>query len=568
MRVLCCSVTERGAALARRLPFEHRHGALVATVREGWGRYDAFVLICATGVAVRAAAPMLVDKATDPAVVCLDDTARWAVALTGGHAGGANRLARELAALTGAEAVVTTASDEAGLPALDALEGVKAEGDVTGVMRRWLDGQAPRLLTDPELAAWPLPPALARLAGPDRWSGSDEGLEPPRVRLTDRDSEAEEGEVLLHPPSLVIGVGTSRGASVPGLRQLVENVLRGAGLHPAAVGRVVTHELKVSEPAITELARGFGVPLGVFPAAELAAVAVPNPNPVVQAAVGTPSVAEAAALLGAGPGGELVVAKQKSADSTVAVARRHLPVGALAVVGLGPGDAAWRTQAAAAAVRSAAVVIGYGPYVDLAADLLSSSQEVLRYPIGEEAERCAEALRRAAGGQRVALVCSGDPGVYAMAGLVLEMAPQFGDPPVRIEPGVTAALSAAGVLGAPLGHDHAAISLSDLLTPWPVIRRRLEAARDGDFVVSLYNPRSRRRTTQLVEAMTILSGQRLPDTPVAVVTNAGRPTQKVVRTTLAALDPGVVDMVSMVIVGSSTTRWIGTRMVTPRGYNP
>jgi len=568
VRVLCCSVTDRGAALARRLPFEHRHGALIATVRDGWGQFDAFVLICATGVAVRAAAPLLADKATDPAVVCLDDTARWAVALTGGHAGGANRLAREVAALTGAEAVVTTASDQAGLPALDALEGFKAEGDVSGVMRRWLDGQAPRLSVDPELAGWPLPPALAQLADAHARPDPAEELEGPHVRLTDRDAAPEEGEVLLRPLSLVIGVGASRGASVPGLRQLVEDTLRDAGLHPAAVGRVVTHELKASEPAITELAQRLGAPLDFFSAVELAAVVVPNPSPVVEAAVGTPSVAEAAARLGAGPEGELAVAKQKSADATVAVARRRLPVGALAVVGLGPGDAAWRTPAAAAAVRSAEVVIGYELYVDLAADLLSSSQEILRYPIGEEEERCAEALRRAAGGQRVAIVCSGDPGVYAMAGLVLEMAPRFGDPPVRIEPGVTAALSAASVLGAPLGHDHAAISLSDLLTPWPVIRRRLEAARDGDFVVSLYNPRSRRRTTQLAEAVSILSGQRLPDTPVAVVSDAGRPTQKVVRATLASLDPSVVDMVSVVIVGSSATRWVGTRMVTPRGYKP
>jgi len=283
--------------------------------------------------------------------------------------------------------------------------------------------------------------------------------------------------------------------------------------------------------------------------------------------VGTPSVAEAAAVLGAPPAGELVVTKRKSADSTVAVARRRQPLGDLAVVGLGPGEPAWRTPEAAAAVRHAEVVIGYRPYVDLAADLLSASQEVLRYPIGEETERCSEALRRAGRGQRVALVCSGDPGVYAMAGLVLEMAPRFGGPRVRIVPGVTAALGAAAVLGAPLAHDHASISLSDLLTPWPIIRRRLEAAAAGDFVVSLYNPRSRRRTTQFDDAIAILSGQRRPDTPVAVVTDVGRPSQKVVRTTLASLDANMVDMVSIVIVGSSTTRWIGTRMVTPRGYD-
>ena len=568
MRVLCCSVTDRGAMLARRLPYEHRHGSLMATVRDAWNQVDALVLVCATGVAVRATAPLLADKATDPAVVCLDDTARWAVALTGGHAGGANRLAREVAVLTGAEAVVTTASDRAGIPALDGLEGFKSEGAVAAFMRRWLDGDRPGLRVDPELSDWPLPPALAELADTTgSGAGRPPGASGNHVHVTERDLAPGSDQVFLRPPSLVLGVGSSRGASGPGLRRLVRETLRDAGLHATAVGRVVTHERKAAEPAIIELADGLGVPLEVFSAADLSAVCTPNPSAVVEAAVGTPSVAEAAAILGAQPGGELVVEKQKSADSTVAVARRRRPAGDLSVVGLGPGDPALRTAAAAAAVRHAEVVIGYGLYVDLADDLLTASQEVLRYPIGQEAERCAEALRRAAAGHRVALVCSGDPGVYAMAGLVLDMAARFGAPPVRIVPGVTAALSAAAVLGAPLAHDHAAISLSDLLTPWPVIRRRLEAAAAGDFVVSLYNPRSRRRTTQLDEAVAILLGQRGPDTPVAVVTDAGRPTEKVVRTTLDSLDPSLVDMVSIVIVGSSTTRWIGTRMVTPRGYD-
>ena len=169
-------------------------------------------------------------------------------------------------------------------------------------------------------------------------------------------------------------------------------------------------------------------------------------------------------------------------------------------------------------------------------------------------------------GQRVALVCSGDPGVYAMASLVCELAPSHGDPPVTVVPGVTAALAAAAVLGAPLGHDHAAVSLSDLLTPWPVIEQRLRAVAEGDFTVSLYNPRSKRRTAQLDRALEILAAHRPATTPAAIVTDVGRPAQRVVRTTLADLDPEQADMLSLVVVGSSTTRWQGDRMVTPRGY--
>ncbi len=392
---------------------------------------------------------------------------------------------------------------------------------------------------------------------------------------------------MLRPKSLVLGVGSSSGADPQALHRLAMDALAEAGLSVEAVGCVATVDRKAGEPAIIELAGTLsgdgscrssdtirpenanadpGTALRTFPPEVLAVVSVPNPSTVVEGAVGTPSVAEAAALAAAGPGGALVVEKRRSAEGTVAVARRVRPEGHLAVVGLGPGDPGLRTPAAAAAVRHADTVIGYGPYVELAGDLLAPRQQVVRSPIGAETERVTEALRRAAGGERVALVCSGDPGVYAMASLVCELAPHHGNPPVTVVPGVTAALAAAAVLGAPLGHDHAAVSLSDLLTPWGVIEQRLRAVAEGDFTVSLYNPRSKRRTTQLDTALKVLADHRPPETPAAIVTDVGRPAQRVIRTTLANLDPEQVDMLSLVVVGSSTTRWLGDRMVTPRGY--
>jgi cobalt-precorrin 5A hydrolase / precorrin-3B C17-methyltransferase len=579
-RILTCSVTEAGAALAGRLPYEHNPGQVVATVRARWADVDGFVLVCATGIAVRAIAPLLADKTADPAVVVVDDGGRFAVALTGGHRAGANVLAREVAGLLGAEAVVTTATDDAGLAALDMLPGFTAAGDVAAVTRAWLDGCPPMFATDPGLAAWPLPASLLNPWRPGRASaeqadggGVDDPAESPdgeggpgRVLVTDRDVEPSDGEVVLRPKSLALGVGSSSGADPEALHRLAVETLAAAGLSAEAVGCVATVDRKAGEPAIVELAAALGVGLRIFPAEVLATAPVPNPSAVVEAAVGTPSVAEAAALVAAGAGAGLVVEKRRSADATVAVARRVRPEGHLAVVGLGPGDPALRTPAAAAAVRGADVVIGYGPYVDLAGDLLAARQVAVRSPIGAEAERVAEALRRAAAGEQVALVCSGDPGVYAMASLVCELAPRHGDPPVTVVPGVTAALAAAAVLGAPLGHDHAAVSLSDLLTPWAVIERRLRAVAEGDFTVSLYNPRSKRRTGQLDRALEILAAHRPRGTPAAIVTDVARPAQRVVRTTLDDLDPEQVDMLSLVVVGSSTTRWQGNRMITPRGY--
>jgi cobalt-precorrin 5A hydrolase/precorrin-3B C17-methyltransferase len=388
------------------------------------------------------------------------------------------------------------------------------------------------------------------------------------VTLTDSSRPAGPLEVILRPRSLVLGVGASTGADADGLWELMGRELARSELDPLSVGTVATIDRKAAEPAVVALAARLGADLRSFDAASLARVAVPNPSATVAAAVGTPSVSEAAALLAGGAGAGLVTAKAVATtrDSTMAIARRVRPDGHLVVVGLGPGDPALRTPAAAIAIRAADVVIGYGPYVDSAGDLLAAHHEVMRSPIGAEVDRCREALERAAGGARVAMVCSGDPGVYAMASLVCELAPDHGDPPLEVVPGVTAALSAAAVLGAPLGHDHAAVSLSDLLCPWEVIVRRLRAVAEGDFVVTLYNPRSQKRSAQLGEALSILAAHRPPPTPAAIVTAVGRPGTEVVRATLATLDPQAAGMMSVVVVGSSTTRWIGARMVTPRGY--
>jgi len=182
--------------------------------------------------------------------------------------------------------------------------------------------------------------------------------------------------------------------------------------------------------------------------------------------------------------------------------------------------------------------------------------------------RAKQGLAEAGAGRRVALVSSGDPGVYAMAGIALELAAADVDVDIEVVPGVPAALASAALLGAPLAHDHAVISLSDLLTPWSAIEARLAAAATGDLVVVLYNPRSRGRSWQLDAARALLAEHRGPDTPVGVVTDAARPSQQVVLTTLAGLDVEMVGMTTCVIVGSSTTTVVGGRMVTPRGYQP
>lgn len=562
--IVSVSVTERGKAMAAALPYRHVHGEAAETIRSCWHEVDGLVVFLAAGAVIRIIAPLLGAKTTDPAVVCVDEAGRHVVALVGGHARagdgmGANELARNVASVLGAEPVITTATDVTGTPAFDTLGGFVVRGDVAGVTTAVLDGRVPMI---ENVLAWPLPRSLPGLDNDDRDSMAriDQTI---RIVVTDKVVPPRTGAVVLHPPSLVAGVGASSGAPAAELAALLSSALAEAGLDPASLGEIATIDLKANEAGIVAL----GLPMRTFPAEELNAVEVPTPSAEVAEAVGTSSVAEAAALLAAGANGQLVVTKRKSATATVAIARRGRPRGRLSLVGLGPGSPAHRTPAAGAAVTGAEVIIGYTPYIELCRDLIGPHHEVLPSPIGDEVMRAKQALAEAESGRRVAMVCSGDAGVYAMASIVLELADhEAPDLDIEVVPGVTAALAGAAALGAPLGHDHVSISLSDLLTPWEAIEARLEAAAVADLVVSLYNPRSRGRDWQLDAASRILLAHRPADTPVGIVTDAGRPRCQVHLTTLADLDADLVGMTTCVIVGSSTTRVIRGRMVTPRGY--
>ena len=323
---------------------------------------------------------------------------------------------------------------------------------------------------------------------------------------------------------------------------------------------IATVDAKAAEPGIVAVAARRGWQVVTYEAERLAAVDVPDPSEAVRAAVGTPSVAEASALA---EGGVLLVGKQKSAHATVAVARLR-PRGRLALVGLGPGARDLLTPRAVGELRRASVVVGLDQYVAQVADLLRPGTRVLSSGLGAEEERARAASEEARTGHAVALIGSGDAGIYGMAAPALEFAGD--DIDVVGVPGITASLAAAALLGAPLGHDHAAISLSDLHTPWEAIERRVRAAAEGDFVVTFYNPRSRGRDWQLTKALGILAGHRPPGTPVAVVREASRPDESIRLGTLAEFDPTDVDMRSVVVVGNSNTRLVAGRMVTPRGY--
>ena len=530
------------ARLAAVLPATQEYD--VRGIEDAFLECDGVVSFLAAGATVRLLAPLLQDKRVDPGVVVVDEGSRFAVALVGGHGGGANALARQVADVLGATPVVTTATDAVGLPGLDTL-GWPVEGAVAAVSRAMLDGRPVRLQAD---AAWPLPPLPV----------GDQGSHV--LQVTDRVVDLDDRTCVLRPPSLVLGLGASRGVPVGEVLALVDAALAGAGLSCSSVAAVGTADAKADEPGIVEACARRGWPLTTFPAERLAAVPVPNPSDEPLRALGTASVAEAAALL---LGDELVVEKAKSAMSTVAVARRR-PRGRLALVGLGPGARDLLTPRAETELRRAAVWVGLDQYVDQVRDLARPGTRMLVTGLGKEEERAHSAVAEAAAGHAVALLGSGDAGVYAMASPALEAAGD--DIDVVGVPGVTAALAASSLLGAPLGHDHASVSLSDLHTPWPAIEARVRAVAAADLVVSFYNPRSRGRDWQLPRAVELLLEHRPAGTPVGVVTDASRPTERVQLTTLGELDCSTVTMYACVVVGSSQSTVVAGRMVTPRGY--
>lgn len=242
----------------------------------------------------------------------------------------------------------------------------------------------------------------------------------------------------------------------------------------------------------------------------------------------------------------------------------------LKAVSLGPGDESLLTPAARQAIGEADVVAGYKGYLELVPQSLLHGKEILSTGMMGEVERSKGAVQAARNGKKTVMVCSGDAGIYAMAGLLLEILEADGlldEIPFEVIPGVAAFNGAAALLGAPLMHDFASVSLSDLLTPWELIERRLEAAASADFVIAIYNPRSKKRSGHLAKALDIIGMFRAPETPVGVVGKAYRPAQVVQVTTLDGVDIESVDMQTVLIVGNSATRRVGNRLLTPRGYH-
>ncbi|WP_409996430.1 precorrin-3B C(17)-methyltransferase [Cyanobium sp. Aljojuca 7D2] len=547
-----------------------------------WPSAGAFVIVGACGLVTRLIAPLLTGKDSDPAVVVVDAEGRFAIPLLGGHAAGADRLSQRIAASFGGQAVLTGATAAAARLSLDSFGTAwgwrRGAGDWNALMHAAARGEEPVAVEARHGSRrWLELPAAAGLqtvCSPDAAS-SPEAAHPAMVV----DIHAGQG-CRWHPPSLWLGLGCERNTSLSLLERLVDQTLAELQLAPEAVAGLASIDRKADEPALLALAAQRQWPVRWFAAASLAEVPVPNPSAAVAAEMGTASVAEAAALLVSGPGAQLLQAKriertsggeQGAATLAIALAESQWAPqrGQLHLVGSGPGSLDLLTGDARRALADATVWVGYGLYLDLLEPLRRPDQLRCDGQLTEERARCALALELASQGLNVALVSSGDSGIYAMAGLALELwlaQPADGRPSFAVHPGISALQLAAARAGAPLMHDFCTISLSDRLTPWAVIERRLQAAATGDFVVALYNPRSQGRDWQLARAQELLLQGRPASTPVALARQLGRADEAVSLHTLGELPVEQVDMLTLVLVGNSSSYARDGRMVTPRGY--
>lgn len=576
-RIKAIALTPGAATTLKDMPADLRIGPASQLLKANWTRGGNLLVIGAIGAVTRLIAPLVQDKHSDPAVVVMDARGEHVVPLLGGHSAGAEQLARDLAAALGSRAVLTGDASTQGRLALDAF------GEAWG-WKRGGEASAWHQLMQSQAMEQPL--SLTQQSGTTLWSTSAGSQ-----RLHHRDGSHQSPALSIgaktdaaacrwHPPTLWIGIGCERNTSLGLVERAVASALAQASLAREAVAGISSIDVKANEPALIRLSEQHEWPFRLHCASSLAAVAVPTPSEVVNAEMGTASVAEAAALLAAGDGAQLRHPKQilhadpgEQGAVTVAIAEASQAFapqrGELHLIGSGPGALDLLTPDARQALSRCVSWVGYGLYLDLLEPLRRHDQVRVDGQLTRERDRCQQALEMAREGTKVALVSSGDSGIYGMAGLALELwmdLPESDRPLFQVHPGLSALQLAAAKAGAPLMHDFCTISLSDRLTPWEVIERRLHAAAEGDFVVALYNPRSKGRDWQLQRAIEILLKDRPATTPVVMARQLGRREENVRLFQLANLQPEDVDMLTVLVIGNSSSRVMGGRMVTPRGY--
>lgn len=518
----------RGRVEAAERHYDDFGDSLRALYRAG----QPLLVLCAAGIVIRSLAPLLAEKGSEPPVLALAEDGSAVVPLLGGLAG-VNRLAREIAAHLEVTPAITTSGElrfgtcllepPAGYALADLQQGKRFVSDLLGGETVRIEGQAPWL----EAAQLPVDNAAKRV-----------------IHITPQARPAQPDELLIHPRSVAVLVERTDDQ----LAARIHRALSAANLAPQALAALLADKARMADAELHAAARELNLPLRFIHGAS----------------------AELPARQLAGDGLRLLLAEQP-----LDVERLGQRRGRLSVVGLGPGAAEHMTPAVRRALDEAEDLLGYDTYVKMAGPL-RADQCLHPSDNREELQRAALAFELAATGRRVVMISSGDPGVFAMAAAVMEAleSPQseaWRGVELEVLPGVSAALATAAKAGAPLGHDFCLISLSDNLKPWAVIEQRLQHAAAADLAMAFYNPISRARPWQLGRALELLRQQRAAETLVVLGRDIGRPAEALRNLTLGELTPEMVDMRTLVIIGSSQTRRFpraegGEWVYTPRWY--
>ena len=608
------SFTSKGKELADKVLFLISDGEFVRGdievdfslddfVKDSFRQGNVLIFVGAAGIAVRAIAPYIEDKTKDPAVIVIDEEGRNVIPLLSGHIGGGVREAKKITELLGANLVVTTASDVSGEFAVDvfasengfAISDMKKAKEFTA---RLLEEKEAVYEVDAEIEGMPsydvdtgYANVVRQLA--DGYScgscakyadneanedcidaenavGKSFEKENDFVRnkafftISFRKDKSESGVLNLIPKCIVIGVGCKKGTPYEKLWAFVEDKLSEHNIDKRAVGVLASVDIKKEEEGLIRAAKELEAEFKVFSSDVLMAQKGEfTASEFVKSITGTDNVCErAVAACGCK---KIIVTKESSDGMTFAAGVIDSRCGKVSVVGIGPGNYENMTIKAAQTLKACDVIAGYTVYCDLVRPFFPDKEYISTPMMGEE-KRVKLAYEKAAEGKKVALVCSGDAGVYGMAGLCYEEAVNFDNIDTEVVPGVTAAISGAALLGAPLIHDFCLISMSDRLTPMGLIEKRLRAAASADMVVVIYNPESKGRKGYLAHACEILMENLPPERVCGIAGNIGRDGEYCKVMTLGELKGAEVDMFSTIFIGNSSTRDIAEHMVTLRGY--
>jgi len=551
-------------------------------LRERWNKLDLIIFVGSVGASVRLISSLLSSKDKDPGVIVIDKKGSKVIPIIGAHQSNTQNIGFQICNLFGGELIETNNSNDQNYLNIDSFGnqwGWKRSGDIKDWSKLVIKQTNNKKIY------------CKQLSGNDLWKTSEAGTS--ITQLLDENFKNKESSFYIsifgnhkntwHPPTLWIGLGCERNTSKKLIEDSLQSFLETNNLSPLSIAGFATVDLKKDEEAILKISKEKNLPIKFFTTIELSKITTPNPSNVVLNEIGTPSVAEAACILAGGEGSKLLKEKKiyKSIDSskstfgavTIAVAEsknQYSPLtGEIHVVGSGPGDISYLTNDARKALSKCSIWIGYKMYLNLIKPLRRKDQVLIESKLTEERERCEKAIKLAEEGIKVALISSGDAGFYGMAGLVLELIQKVDKefrPSFEVHPGISSMQLTAALGGAPLMNDFCAISLSDKLTPWESIEKRISGALLGDFVIAIFNPQSLERTWQLKRAIELCLEYRPINTPVLVGRQVGRENQSKKFYSLASIPLKDIDMLSIIIIGNSKTTLVDDIFLTPRGY--